>query len=148
MTDVLANDRFVPSHLLQNNARISVLMLAEHVNLSPTPCARRLRRLEDEGVIEKYTTVVNPKFLGFDVTAFVGVRVRHSPKWATKLAAAMQQLPNLRGCYTVTGSYDFLLLVNLKDMQVLRDGFTTTCTAFPRYSIVTPASFWNRSRPT
>jgi Lrp/AsnC family leucine-responsive transcriptional regulator len=105
--------------VLQKNARISVLMLAERVNLSPTPCARRLRRLEEEGVIEKYTAVVNPKFLGFDVTAFVGVRVRHSPKWAAKLAAAMSQLPNLRGCYTVTGSYDFLLCVNLKDMASL-----------------------------
>jgi Lrp/AsnC family leucine-responsive transcriptional regulator len=105
--------------ILRNNARISVLNLADRVSLSPTPCSRRLKRLEDEGVIEKYTALINPAALGFDVTAFIGVRVRHSPKWGAKLKAAMQQLPNIRGCYTVTGNYDFLLCVNVKDMASL-----------------------------
>ena len=105
--------------VLQNNARIPVLELAARVGLSPTPCSRRLRRLEDEGVIEKYITVVNPKVLGFDVTAFVGVRVRHSPKLAAKFRAGISKLPGLRACYAVTGNFDYLLWVQAKDMASL-----------------------------
>jgi Lrp/AsnC family leucine-responsive transcriptional regulator len=105
--------------ILQNNARIPVSKLAEHVNLSPTPCSRRLRRLEDEGAIEKYITVINPKVLGFDVTALVGIRVRHSPTLAAKFRAAILKLPNLRGCYVVTGNYDYLLWVRSKDIASL-----------------------------
>ncbi|MGO9649577.1 MAG: Lrp/AsnC family transcriptional regulator [Terriglobales bacterium] len=104
---------------LQNNARIPVLDLAEHVGLSATPCSRRLRRLEDEGIIKKYVAVLNPKAMSLDVTAFLSVRVRHSPELAAKFRAAILQLPNIRGCYSVTGSYDYLLLVNAKDMQAL-----------------------------
>lgn len=57
--------------------------------------------------------------MGLDTTALLSVRVRHSPELAVKLRAAILQLPNIRGCYSVTGSSDYLLWANAKDMQSL-----------------------------
>jgi Lrp/AsnC family transcriptional regulator, leucine-responsive regulatory protein len=105
--------------VLQANARIPILDLAERAGLSRTPCSRRLRRLEEEAIIKKYIAVLNPKFMNLEATAFVGVRTRHSPKLAAKFRAAILQLPNVRGCYAVTGGYDYLLSANAKDMQSL-----------------------------
>ena len=105
--------------VLQDNARIPILDLAERVGLSPTPCSRRLRRLEEEAIIKKYIAVLDPKVMGLDITALLSVRVRHSPELAVKFRAAILQLPNIRGCYSVTGSSDYLLWVNAKDMQAL-----------------------------
>lgn len=105
--------------VLQDNARIPIQELAERVCLSPTPCSRRLRRLEVEGIIKKYIAVLDPKVMGLDITALLSVRVRHSPELAAKFRAAILQLPNVRGCYSCTGSSDYLLWVDAKDMQAL-----------------------------
>jgi Lrp/AsnC family transcriptional regulator, leucine-responsive regulatory protein len=103
--------------VLQNNARIPVLDLAELVGLSATPCSRRLRRLEDEAIIKKYVAVLNPRFMNLDITAFLSVRAKHAPELIAKFKAAILRMPNIRGCYAVTGDYDYLLWVNAKDMQ-------------------------------
>ncbi len=104
---------------LQDNARIPILDMAERVGLSPTPCSRRLRRLEDEAIIKKYVAVLNPKFMDLDITAFVSVRAKHVPEMLAKFKTAMLQMANVRGCYAVTGDYDYLLWANAKDMQSL-----------------------------
>ena len=94
--------------ILQTDGRIPVLELADKVGLSPTPCSRRLRRLETEGIIANYYAALDPRAIGLDVTAFVSVRVRHSPELAAKFTAAIQKMPRFRGCYRLTGSYDYL----------------------------------------
>ena len=105
--------------ILQMDARIPVLDLADRVGLSPTPCARRLRRLESEGIITNYCATLNPKAIGLDVTAFVSVRVRHSPEMAAKFTAAIRKMSTIRSCYRLTGSYDYLLRVQASDMNSL-----------------------------
>lgn len=103
--------------ILQTDGRIPVLDLADRVGLSPTPCSRRLRRLEREGIIANYYAAVNPKAVGLDVMAFVSVRVRHSAERAAEFSAAIQKMLNVRGCYRLTGHYDYLLRVHAANMQ-------------------------------
>lgn len=105
--------------VLQSNARIPILGLAERVGVAPSACARRVRRLEDEAIIEKYAAVLNPKILNFNITAFVSVRVQHSPELAAEFSAAIRLMPNVRGCFVVSGDYDRLLWANAKDMPSL-----------------------------
>jgi Lrp/AsnC family leucine-responsive transcriptional regulator len=105
--------------ILQTDARIPVLELADRVGLSPTPCSRRLRRLESEGIITKYYAAVNPQAVGLGITAFVSVRIRHSPECAAEFAAAVRRMQNICGCYILTGNYDYLLRVHASDMNCL-----------------------------
>ena len=65
---------------MQANARITNIELADKVGLSPTPCARRVRQLEEAGVIERYVTLLNQKQLGLTITAVIGITMdRHTP---------------------------------------------------------------------
>ena len=67
--------------ILQNNANISNIELAQQVNLSPTPCARRVKQLEKEGVIKKTVAVLDAKLLGLDLLAFIFISMdRHTPE--------------------------------------------------------------------
>jgi len=72
MTELDATDIRILD-ILQENARITTLELAEQVGLSPTPCARRVKRLEDDGLIERYVTLLNEKKAGMDLSVFISV---------------------------------------------------------------------------
>lgn len=103
--------------LLQQNARMTTQELAEQLNLTATPVARRWRRLEDEGYIRGYTALVDPRRLGFAVTAYVSVRLRAN-EWKTAEAfeREVQQLEQVMECCVVTGSSDYLLRVIARDL--------------------------------
>jgi len=104
---------------LQNNARISNLELAEHVNLSPTPCARRVKRLEDIGIIVQHITVLDHELLGLDLTAMISVTMdKHTADRFEKFEKAASELPEVMECYVVTGQdSDFLIKVMVRDMR-------------------------------
>jgi len=104
---------------LQNNARISNLELAEHVNLSPTPCARRVRQLEAAGIIKAHITQLDHEALGLSLTAMVSVTMdRHTTDRFEKFEQAINQLPEVMECYVVTGQdSDFLIKVLVRDMR-------------------------------
>ena len=82
MDEVIKLDR-IDKHILrlmQNNARISNLELAETVGLSPTPCSRRVKRLEESGIIDKHVTLLKPSVLGLNLTAMISISMdRHTP---------------------------------------------------------------------
>lgn len=105
--------------LIQTNARISNLELADEVGLSPTPCSRRVKRLEDSGLIAGHVTLLNPEALGLDLTAIVGISMdRHTPDRFEEFEKAITAMPEVIECSIVTGqSADFLLKVVVKDMQ-------------------------------
>jgi len=104
---------------LQKNARISNLELAEKVNLSATPCARRVRQLEQAGVIKSHVTILNPEVLGLNLMAMVSVTMdRHTADRFEKFEQAAAELPEVLECYVVTGQdSDFLIKVLVKDMR-------------------------------
>jgi Lrp/AsnC family leucine-responsive transcriptional regulator len=105
--------------LMQTNARISNLELADQVGLSPTPCSRRVRRLEDSGLIAGHVTLLNPEVLGLDLTAIVGISMdRHTPDRFENFEKAITSMPEVIECSIVTGqAADFLLKVVVKDMH-------------------------------
>lgn len=102
---------------LQRNGRIPIVELADKISLSPTACQRRLRKLEDAKVIDRYTAVLNPLALGQAIQAFVRVSIeRQSKDVAEAFEAAVQRLPEVRACYVMTGDLDFLLHVQVADL--------------------------------
>ncbi len=105
--------------LMQSNGRISNLELAEKVGLSPTPCSRRVKQLEESGLIDRHVTLLNAEALGLNLTAIIGISMdRHTPDRFESFETAITQMPEVIECSIVTGqSADFLLKVVVKDMQ-------------------------------
>ncbi|RME36876.1 MAG: Lrp/AsnC family transcriptional regulator [Deltaproteobacteria bacterium] len=97
---------------LQANGRLSNVQLAEQVGLSESACLRRVRQLEEAGVIDRYVMLVNPKAVGKGGTVFV--RITLEGQQAERLAAfeeAVRQVPEVMECYLISGDYDYLLRV-------------------------------------
>ncbi len=105
--------------LMQENGRISNLELADQIGLSPTPCSRRVKRLEDSGIIAGHVTLLNPEALGLNLTAIVGIAMdRHTPDRFAAFESAIAEMPEVIECSIVTGqTADFLLKVVVRDMQ-------------------------------
>ena len=105
--------------LMQGNARISNLELADQVGLSPTPCSRRVKQLEESGLIDSHVTLLNAEALGLDLTAIIGISMdRHTPDRFEEFEKAIIEMPEVLECSVVTGqTADFLLKVVVKDMR-------------------------------
>lgn len=102
---------------LQAEGRLPMVDLAERVGLSPTPCQRRVKRLEEEGVIERYAALVSPPALGLALQAMVQVTLDdHSEKTVEAFEAAIRARPEVVACYAMTGDMDFLLHVLAPDL--------------------------------
>jgi Lrp/AsnC family leucine-responsive transcriptional regulator len=107
---------------LQRDGRLPIVELAERVALSPTACQRRVRKLEEAGVIERYAAVLNPAALGQRIQAFVRVSIERQSKDVTEaFEAAVKHLPQVRACYVMTGDLDFLLHVFVPDLQAFAE---------------------------
>jgi Lrp/AsnC family leucine-responsive transcriptional regulator len=102
---------------LQADGRLAIVDLAQKVGLSATPCQRRVKRLEDEGVIERYAALVAPPSLGLALQALVQVTLDdHSEKTVEAFELAIRSRPEVVACYAVTGDMDFLLHVLTPDL--------------------------------
>ncbi|CAD6556980.1 Leucine-responsive regulatory protein [Paraburkholderia hiiakae] len=111
--------------ILQEDGRLSNQEIAERVNLSPSPCLRRIRRLEEGGVIRGYVALLDAQKLGLDLLAYVNVRLekrgptaagREGVTHAELFRAAVQTWPEVVACHAMTGDMDFLLRVQVEDM--------------------------------
>ena len=103
---------------LQANARISNLELADKIGLSPTPCSRRVKQLEDSGIIDRHVTLLNSNKLGLKLTAIIGISMdRHTPERFANFEQAVAEFDEVVECKVVTGqSADYLLKVMIPDM--------------------------------
>lgn len=107
---------------LQRDGRMPIVELADRIALSPTACQRRLRRLEETGVIESYRAIVNPTAVGNRIQAFIRVSIERQSKDVTEaFEAAVKRLPEVRACYVMTGDLDFLLQVMVADLQAFAE---------------------------
>ncbi len=105
---------------LQKDGRLSVLDLARRVSLSPTPCARRLARLVETGVIEGFAARVSPKALGLAVEVVVDVKLeRHANAIPEDFRRAILRRDEVVACYAMTGETDYLLHVMVPDIDSL-----------------------------
>ena len=104
--------------LLQGNAQWSNLELADKVGLSPTPCARRVKQLEEAGLIKNYVALLDRDKLGLKLTAYIGITMdRHTPERFEAFEAAVIAYPEIIDCCVVTGqSADYLIKAVVKDM--------------------------------
>jgi Lrp/AsnC family leucine-responsive transcriptional regulator len=103
---------------LQTDGRLSNVDLADRVGLSPSPCLRRVSRLEREGHIEGYRAMLGRRRIGLDLTVFVGVKIdSHADERAEALQAAIVALPEVIACHMVSGEHDYLLEVVVPDLE-------------------------------
>jgi len=98
--------------ILQRDGRITNQDLSERVGLSPTPCLRRLKRLEESGVITGYAALVDPKAYGLPFSVFVSVRLsQQTQEHIAEFEKAVESWDEVGECYLMTGSQDYLLRV-------------------------------------
>lgn len=107
--------------ILQKDARISNLELAKEVRLSPPATHSRVKRLEEDGYIDRHTSILNEEKLGFDLLCFVFMSTNlHQTEELTILENKLQAIPEVLECYCLTGEYDYLLKVanrNRKELE-------------------------------
>lgn len=104
--------------VLQGDGRITNQELAERVGLSPTPCLRRLKRLEDSGVITGYSAQVDPKAYGLPFSVFVSVRLLQQMRdQIAEFERAVESWEEVTECYLMTGSQDYLLRVQTDGIE-------------------------------
>lgn len=105
-------------HLLQTQARMSITELAERVNLSTTPCARRIKRLEESGVITGYHLQTDAQKLGYPLAIFIAISMdRHTAERFEQFERKIQSFDEVMSCSIVTGrTEDYLIKVRVRDM--------------------------------
>jgi len=104
-----SKDRQIVSEL-QRNARLSNQDLASRINLSPTPTLRRVRMLEEQGILKGYTAIVDQQAWGLPITVFVRIKLeRHSDETVNAFEVAINNMPEVMDCWLMTGRWDYLL---------------------------------------
>lgn len=110
-------DRAILSHL-QRDGRMPNAALAQAVNLSESACLRRVRQLEESGLIEGYTALLNQQLAGYPVNVFVSITLdRQAQTDLQSFDAAIKAIPEVMECYLMTGDHDYLLRVVVADMS-------------------------------
>lgn len=105
---------------LQKDGRRSIVELAERVGLSGTPCARRVKLMEQAGIIQGYTAIIDPPHLGLTVQAFIQVKLeRHTDENVEKFRRSVEAMEEIVSCHAMTGEYDLLLQVVVVDLESL-----------------------------
>ncbi|MBG6135183.1 Lrp/AsnC family transcriptional regulator [Longispora fulva] len=117
---------------LSANARISNSDLARAVGLSPTPCLRRVRRMEAEGLIRGYTAIIDPQLVGRAFVALVGVRLsQHVRPDIRRFEAGVMALPEVTECHHTTGEFDYFLKVEVADLPAYESFHADRLAALP-----------------
>ncbi len=106
---------------LQRDAKIPNTKLADMAGLSPSPCLRRVKLLEEAGVIDRYVALLSPPSLGLGMTIFVRITLESQDQDSIEnFAAAIRKLPQVVDAYLMAGGYDFLLRVVVSDLDDYR----------------------------
>jgi Lrp/AsnC family transcriptional regulator, cysteine-sensing transcriptional activator len=108
--------------ILQEDASLPVAEIAARVNLSQTPCWRRIQRLEAQGVIERRVALLNPEAVGLGLAVFVEIEAGgHSPEWLGVFSATVAAMPEVMEVYRMAGDIDYLLRVVVGSMAEYDD---------------------------
>ena len=103
--------------ILQEDASLPVAEIASRVNLSQTPCWRRIQRLEQQGVIARRVAILDPQKVGLGISVFVEIEAAdHSPEWLASFAEAAAAMPEVMEVYRMAGDVDYLLRVAVGSM--------------------------------
>ena len=122
---------------LQDDARVANVELSEAVGLSPAPCLRRVRALEESGVIRKHVTLLDPAAVGLPVSVFVNVSLeRQIEKALQRFEGAILTRPEVMECYLMTGDADYLLRVVCADLAAYERFLLDHLTQIPGVSAI------------
>ena len=115
--------------LIQADASLSLGDIAKEVGLTQTPCWKRIRRMEETGIITGRVTLVNAEKLGLGISVFVAIETGdHSAAWIESFAKTVAEMPEIVECWRLGGDVDYLLRVVVSDMTAF-DGFYRKLTA-------------------
>ncbi|ARJ40853.1 transcriptional regulator [Pantoea alhagi] len=104
--------------LLQKDCTLSLQALADAVNLTTTPCWKRLKKLEDEGIIRGRVALLDSEKLGLGLTAFMLIKTQqHNREWYQEFVSVVQGQPEVMAFYRMAGEYDYLLRIQVADMK-------------------------------
>jgi Lrp/AsnC family transcriptional regulator, leucine-responsive regulatory protein len=124
--------------VLEQHGRISNNELAARVGLSPSPCLRRVRQLEESGVIRGYRALIDPAAIGRSLRVFAGVRlVRHTRADVIAFEREVTRLPAVVACHHITGGFDYLLHVEVADLPAYEEFHANQLAALPGVATVT-----------
>lgn len=116
--------------LLQEDAGMTTAALAERLNLSQSPCWRRVNRLEQAGLIQRRVAVLNREALGMEIVVFATVNLTQSGRQnLLAFESEMERYPEVVECYTMTGIWDYILKIVTKDIRHYEDFVRNTLTA-------------------
>ncbi|MEA5459959.1 Lrp/AsnC family transcriptional regulator [Arcicella sp. LKC2W] len=108
--------------LLQENAQFTLKEISQKINLSMTPTHDRIKRLENEGVIEKYVTILNKKMIGNPLTVYCSISLDKQQKnHFEEFEEAIKQFPEVIECSVISGSFDYMIKVIAKDMEAYNE---------------------------
>ncbi|MGY9035419.1 MAG: Lrp/AsnC family transcriptional regulator [Rhodobacterales bacterium] len=103
---------------LQKNASLSIEEISERISLSRNACWRRIRRLEDDGIINKRVAIVNAEALDLGQMVIVLISTNsHDPKWLGLFRAAITEMPEIMGAHRMSGDLDYILRVRVRDVR-------------------------------
>ncbi|MEA1675352.1 Lrp/AsnC family transcriptional regulator [Nitrospirillum sp. BR 11163] len=106
---------------LQRNGRLSNVDLAEAVGLSPSPCLRRVKDLEDQGYIQGYAAILDRRLLGLGVVAFVEVKIDQNAEGDAVFRRLVSQIPEVVSCFVMTGTMDYLVQVVVSNLEAFAE---------------------------
>ncbi|MBV6451036.1 MAG: AsnC family transcriptional regulator [Anaerolineae bacterium] len=117
---------------LQSDGRLSNVELARKINLSPPAALARMKRLEKEGYLRQYTAIVDREKSGYDLLCFIHISLQmHQVEQVEKFREATRQMPEVLECHHITGEYDYLLKVVLKNSKDLERFLVGKITPIP-----------------
>ena len=124
--------------LLQADGSLSAREIGEVVGLTPTPCWRRVKALEDDGVILRRVALVDPSAVDLDVTAMVNIRTNdHGPDWIERFRAALDRFPEIVEAYRTSGDTDYVLKVMVASITAYDAFYQRLISAIDLYDVRT-----------
>ncbi|NMP26130.1 Lrp/AsnC family transcriptional regulator [Rahnella sp. SAP-1] len=135
--------------LLQEDCTLSLNELAEAVNLTTTPCWKRIKRLEEEGIIRAKVALLDSEKLGLSLTAFVLIKTQqHSSQWYQAFVEQVESFPEVLSFYRMAGEYDYLMQVQVADMKSYDNFYKKLVNAVPGLLDVTSSFAMERIKST
>ncbi|PWC18549.1 Lrp/AsnC family transcriptional regulator [Brenneria corticis] len=135
--------------LLQQDCTLSLQTLAESVNLTSTPCWKRLKRLEEEGYIRGRVALLDNELLGLGLTAFVLLKTQqHNSVWYQTFTRVVSEMPEVLSFYRMAGEYDYLMQVQVADMKSYDDFYKRLVNGIPGLVDVTSSFAMERIKYT
>ncbi len=113
-----AKDRNILS-LIQRDGKMSQALIAQNVGLSTAAVNERLKKLDQSGVIRRFTALVDPRAVGMQVTAFIEVFIEH-PRYEESILRRILELDEVQECHYITGEFSLLLKVRVRDVEALQ----------------------------